>query len=296
MNLVFFRCDRIGMMKKLIMAYAQLSKTERIGFITLSTVLLLLICCRATLHLWIKPGMNPEKETRLIRAWEDFKTAGRQKQINTASAPATLFTFDPNTLDSTGFRKLGLQEKTTRMLLNWRKKGKVFYKKEDLKSLHTLAETTYYRLDPYIRITGNHTINKEQRHFITELNTADSASLVRLRGIGPALARKITERRKALGGFVQHEQLLEIYPFKDTVITTLRRQLTINPDKIKQININTADIEILNAHPYINKQTATGIIMLREELGNYKNITELKRIPLMNEENYRKIAPYLTVE
>jgi len=43
---------------------------------------------------------------------------------------------------------------------------------------------------------------------VIDLNGVDSATLVRLRGIGPTLAHKIIDRRAALGGFVQHEQLL----------------------------------------------------------------------------------------
>ncbi|ULT43472.1 hypothetical protein KRR40_08600 [Niabella defluvii] len=34
-----------------------------------------------------------------------------------------LFSFDPNTLDADGFKKLGLRDKTIRTLLNYRNKG-----------------------------------------------------------------------------------------------------------------------------------------------------------------------------
>ncbi len=290
-------------MKKLATAYIQLSHAERFGFIFLSILLLLLLCCRATLHLWIKPDTDPEKEARLARAWEALSAARTAHSPSKISPPAILFSFDPNILDSAGFRQLGLPEKTTRLLLNWRRKGKVFYKKEDLKTLYTLTDSAYHRLEPYIRITHqrNNSDDKQlaangQKNTVFELNTADSAALVGIWGIGPTLARKITERRKALGGFLQHEQLLEIYPFNDTVMAVLRQRLKINPAKIKRVNINKAAIETLSAHPYIGKQTAADIIRLREEQGNYKNITELKRLPLINEENYRKIAPYLTVD
>jgi competence protein ComEA len=289
-------------MKKWIAAYIQFNRAERLGFITLGVLLLLLFCCRATMHLWVKPDLNPEKEAMLARAWEDFNAARINPPMDEI-LPPKLFFFDPNTLDSAGWRALGLTEKTTRLLLNWRRKGKVFYKKEDLKAVYTLADATYRRLEPYIRIQQDHgrpgeerLAEKRQKNAAIDLNTADSATLVRLWGVGPALARKITERRKALGGFIEHEQLLEIYPFKDTVLSVLRHRLLIDPGKLIRININTADPEMLSAHPYIGPQIAAGIISLRNELGNYKNIKELKQVPLINEENYRKIAPYLTVE
>ena len=45
---------------------------------------------------------------------------------------------------------------------------------------------------------------------IIDINTADSATLVRLKGIGPVMAGKIIERRKKTGPFTSVDQLREI--------------------------------------------------------------------------------------
>lgn len=45
---------------------------------------------------------------------------------------------------------------------------------------------------------------------VINLNTATEADLVRLPGIGPALARRIVEYRRQIGGFKSVEQLLEV--------------------------------------------------------------------------------------
>src|SRR5690606_20375786 len=130
-----------------------------------------------------KPDTDPEKEARLARAWGKLSTARTDQSYAEISPPAILFSFDPNKLDSAGFRRLGLPERTTRMLLNWRRKGKVFYKKEDLKTLYTLTDSAYHRLEPYIRITHqpDNSTNKGlaasgQKSTLIELNTADSAA------------------------------------------------------------------------------------------------------------------------
>ncbi len=52
--------------------------------------------------------------------------------------------------------------------------------------------------------------------FRCEINTADSAALERLPGIGPVLARRIVEQRERLGGFRTVEEVL--------TVTGLRRQ------------------------------------------------------------------------
>lgn len=288
-------------MRKWVRAYIELNRAERWGFVALSVLLLILISVRATLSLWVRADVDRESEAALAEAWAQFRLSAASASENDQRAAEALFYFDPNTLDSTGFRRLGLPEQTTRMLLNWRSKGKKFYRKEDLKPLRNLTEAEYLRLAPFIQIKSTSVgatdnLSDYDPNKPLDLNTADSAALVRLRGIGPVLANKITARRKALGGFVEHTQLLEIYPFKDTIMVALRQRLIIRTEGVKRMNLNTVDIDALSAHPYIGKPLAERIIHLREESGSFKNITELTRVPLMNDEIYRKIVPYLTID
>jgi len=270
--------------------------------------LLLLIFYSALPYVIPRPRLRTDKE--LLAAFRKYEEKHRQDagvqdiiQPNEI-ASGELFRFDPNTLDSIGFIRLGLRAKTTHMLLNWRRKGKTFYRREDLKPLYTLKEEEYARLEPYIAITSV----IQERHYYNyfpkqpplpdhiDLNTADSATIVRLNGIGPTLAHKIVEKRKALGGFVKHEQLTEIYRFPDTTFQMLREKLVINAKAVRKYKLNTATFEDLKSHPYIGEKVARNIILLREGLKAYQNIEQLKQVPLMNEEIYRKIAPYFVLE
>ena len=63
---------------------------------------------------------------------------------------------------------------------------------------------------------------------ITDLNTVDSATLVRFKGIGPATAGKIIARRKKEGPFTDIDQLLEIRKFPDATFKILKEHLVIN--------------------------------------------------------------------
>jgi len=287
-------------------AYSRFSSIESKGIITLLSLIAILIVILIVMPYWLSErdfNVDPE----LIAAFEKYKqehlaSGNGNEYIEEAAAERTLFAFDPNNLDSTGFIRLGLRSKTVHMLLNWRRKGKKFYKKEDLKPLYTLREDEYNRLAPYISIAS---MEQERASLfgkseplpeVIDLNSTDSATLVRLRGIGPILAHKIIDRRSALGGFIRHEQLLEVYRFADTTLDMLRKKLAINPRSIKKLKLNTADLSELAAHPYIGKQLAEGIIMLREGLKRYDNIEQLRQVPLMNAEKYRKIAPYFVLE
>src|SRR5690606_21012864 len=95
------------------------------------------------------PDLDRQAEQALVQAWEDRQKA----MIEESRTKDSLFYFDPNQLDSIGWRHLGLKEHTIRLLLKWRKSGKKFYRKEDLKAVYTLADSTYQRLEPYIQIT-----------------------------------------------------------------------------------------------------------------------------------------------
>ncbi len=281
------------------------TSTERLGIAVLCCITLVCILIYIALP-WFIPQQSFEPDPVLIAAFKNYEQHYAEKNHHTdisTDRNTRLFAFDPNTLDSIGCIQLGLKPVTAKRLLNWRRKGKIFYKKEDLRSLHTLSEEEYLRLEPYIMIGTTRPYDETKHLYKTaplpdhiELNRTDSATLVRLKGIGPVLAQKIMTKRNALGGFIYHEQLNEIYRFPDSIYQMLCQKLTIDAGAVKKIPVNTAGIEELNAHPYIGEKVARNIILLRNGLGRYENIEQLREVPLMNEEIYRKIAPYFVLE
>ncbi len=58
------------------------------------------------------------------------------------------------------------------------------------------------------------------------VNTADSATLVRFKGIGPVTAGKIVARRKDKGPFTSIEQLTEVGRFPDATFELLKKHLS----------------------------------------------------------------------
>lgn len=297
--------------KRILIAYGTFSRLEAMGMAALSILLLLLLVTWQTMEWWLpqQPDDQIDRQ-KLAAAYEDFtlryKAEESVAEDKDEMVNAVLFSFDPNTLDSAGFRKLGMSARAVKGLMNWRRHGKVFYKKEDLKPLYNLSATEYARLAPYISInTSMYDKGKSYSSSYTklpplpatlDLNTTDSATLVRLNGIGPTLAHKIIERRTLLGGYIRHEQLAEVYKFSDSTLTMLRQRLVIGADAITKIPVNKATILQLQTHPYIGEKMAKNIVLYRDALGKFDNITQLKQVPLMNEEIYRKIAPYLSIE
>lgn len=277
---------------------------ERTGFFALMGIILLLLITRFTLHYFIQPASPVLADSQMLAALKSIDTSQRGQGTLLA---AELFPFDPNTLDSAGFIRLGLPARTVKGLMNWQRHGKVFYAKEEFKALYHLKPEEYERLAPYMVISAQRPAydrrewNKGSGGFTPktapapasiEINSADSTRLISLRGIGPATAHHILEKRRALGGFLRPEQLNEIFP---PLPDSVKQYFSVNPAQAEKMNLNTVSLERLAQHPYIGEKMAKNILLLREGLKQFAHIEQLRQVPLMNEEKYRKIAPYFTV-
>lgn len=293
-------------MKKIIQSFINYSTLEKRGIVALVFIIFLLLASLFTMPYWLKNTTSISEDSTLVAAWEAFKLS-HTPTPDTATvglvATSSRFSFDPNTLDSIGFINLGLTTKQVRLLLHWRRKGKVFYKKEDFSKLYTLTAIQYEQLAPYIQIASSQTVSRFENRWETlpepqqvDINTVDSVTLIRLKGIGPYFAHKLLERRDKLGGYIKHEQLLEAYKFSDSTYQLLKKKMVINSNAIRKINLNIATEAQLSNHPYINAKLANHIILYRENLKQFEKIEQLRQVPLMNEEIYRKIAPYLSIE
>jgi DNA uptake protein ComE-like DNA-binding protein len=133
---------------------------------------------------------------------------------------------------------------------------------------------------------------EKQKPEIVELNSCDTTALIALPGIGSKTAQRIIRFRDALGGFYRKEQILETR-FTDT--NTLRKilpDLTLNPNLIKKIPIQTANLETLKKHPYLSERQAKVILSFREQ---HKKLNEsmLKEIKIISADELAKILPYL---
>ncbi|MCC7303565.1 MAG: helix-hairpin-helix domain-containing protein [Bacteroidia bacterium] len=131
---------------------------------------------------------------------------------------------------------------------------------------------------------------------IVELNTADSAVLVSLKGIGPSFARRILRYRERLGGFHTLEQLMEVYGMDKERFTLLSEQVSVDSSRIRRLNINTLPADSLRVHPYIRWNLANLIVKYREKHGFYREIGDLKHLDLVTDSIYCKLAPYCKVQ
>jgi competence protein ComEA len=220
----------------------------------------------------------------------DSENPGPDKKISQPD----MFPFNPNNLTTAQWKQLGLSTQQADVIKHYEDKGGRFYAKADLKKIYGITDADYRRLEPYIRIPeAAPALKKIRSNEIIELNTADSAKLTGLEGIGPSTALQIIRYRGRLGGFQRKEQLKEVYGIDSLKYGDIKNQVSVNPKMIKKISINTISFDQLRLFPYLSYKQVNAIIEYRRQHGNYSSIAGLENIVLLDEGILRKIEPYL---
>lgn len=303
--------------------YFNFPKNERSGIIWL------LVVCVLFLIFWIGRDafiatQQGDLEIKYIEEQVETSEGSEEKE---APQETVLFYFDPNNLPAAEWRKLGLSDKQITGIHNYEKAGGSFKRKEDVLKMYTISDEMYAELEPFIRIqesieayskvdpvpivTSNGAIGsvdydksvdsypKSTRTIEKpELNSADSAGLVKVKGIGPVFARSIINYRDLLGGYALLEQLNEVYILQDKpdAVQRIISQIKLDTTVIRRININTASEKDLASHIYINWNVANAIVAYRNVHGAYKNVPAIMKCALIDDALMTKIAPYLKVD
>ncbi|MBO5710185.1 MAG: helix-hairpin-helix domain-containing protein [Rikenellaceae bacterium] len=146
---------------------------------------------------------------------------------------------------------------------------------------------------PQIDSFKTETIKQKNTNKKSDLNRDDSTSLCAIYGIGKTLSHRILEYRQRLGGFVNFDQLYEIYGLNNYAIDEIKKKFFIDSAEIQKIDINFAFGKILSKHPYMDYHTVGRVLKFREMKGGWNNIAEMKKDEILLPDEARKLEPYL---
>lgn len=192
------------------------------------------------------------------------------------------FRFDPNTVSENDLVRLGLSPKQAESILNYRSKGGRFRKKEDFAKMYVVSDSLYARLEPYIDIPK------------LELNSADSAALVRLKGIGPFYARKILSYRERLGGFCDISQMMEVEGLDSARFSGFCDAISVDTARIVKLDIWRDSTALLARHPYIGEKGARRIERFRNVYDSTLwSPANLLKEHVFTEDQFFRLSPYL---
>jgi DNA uptake protein ComE-like DNA-binding protein len=140
----------------------------------------------------------------------------------------------------------------------------------------------------------NHT--KKGKANLVEINSADSVALVKLYRIGPYLASRIIAYRKSLGGFLNLNQLTEVYNFDEDILFDLKDKIYLDTSSVVKFNLNKVGEEALKNHPYFKYKISRVIVNYRNQHGQYKTFEDLKKTKIITDSILNKIKIYSTLE
>jgi competence protein ComEA len=294
-------------MRDFLRQFMLYSRAERRAVIALVVIIMIVIAIPRAYHFYALPAGFSYRDSTVIKQLaitaEDTNTLALDKN-NSPLRTDSLFNFDPNTINISGWIKLGLSEKQAAVIEKYRSKGGRFRQPDDLRKIYVISEEMKDKLVPCVRIVAaengikgihNSKSNTGKAFYSIEINTADSAAFEALYGIGPALSSRIIKYRRILGGFYKVEQIGETYGVSDSTFQLIKPHLTVDISRINKIDINTAEYETLRKHPYIHAKIAHAVIDYRNRNGKFENLEQLKILKPMTDDVFIRIQPYFTI-
>lgn len=122
-----------------------------------------------------------------------------------------------------------------------------------------------------------------------EINSADTTLFKSLPGIGEVYALRIIKYRKLLGGFVEIDQIKEVYGIKNELFIELKPYLTIDTKRVKKIPGDSLWYRpYAFYHPYLSKEFKAII-----QAENRKTVYSALTFKEMVEKNHPKLALYI---
>ena len=247
-----------------------------------------------------------EQKVKQPQRWprkEVTDAADRKKSV-------VLKPFDPNLADSIELSSLGLPSFVVRNIMKYRQNGGHFRTVESLARVYGLTEEKFTELKPYVRIahveknrpgkrdTVVRPVWKERKAYkypegtLVDVNTADTAELKKVPGIGSGIAKAIVSYRERLGGFYSVEQLEEV----DYITPVLLKWFKLETPSVRKLDINKMTQDALRSHPYFNFYQAKVIVEHRRKKGPIKSLSQLALYEEFTEKDLKRLSAYINFD
>ena len=228
------------------------------------------------------------------------------KKIQEKNTVKKIYPFNPNYITDFKGYQMGMSVDEIDNLLNFRKTGQFVNSVDEFQKVTKVSDSLLRRISPYFKFPEwvSRSKNKDmdiqekpRKITVKNLNTASENDLMTINGVGEKLAQRIISYRKLLGGFTFNVQMYEVYYLdKDVADRVLNNFKVMDKPQIDQININDATFKEVLHLPYIDYELTKKIFNYRNEIKEFRNIEELKKIDSFPLEKYDRIALYLTTE
>lgn len=127
---------------------------------------------------------------------------------------------------------------------------------------------------------------------VIDVNTADTSVLKKIPGIGSVISRNVVDYRERLGGFHDIDQLLEV----KYVDTALLKWFDVKTGVYRKISVNSAGIDELRKHPYMDFYKARAIVEYRRKRGKIKSLSQISMFKEFSDSDIDRLRHYLSFD
>lgn len=127
---------------------------------------------------------------------------------------------------------------------------------------------------------------------VIDVNTADTSVLKKIPGIGSVISSNVVDYRERLGGFHDIDQLLEV----KYVDTALLKWFDVKTGVYRKISVNSAGIDELRKHTYMDFYKARAIVEYRRKRGKIKSLSQISMFKEFSDSDIDRLRHYLSFD
>lgn len=220
----------------------------------------------------------------------------------------TIYPFNPNYITDFRGYQIGMSLDEIDRLMAYRNSGKWVNSPEDFQKVTGVSDSLLKVISPSFRFpewTQRSNSVKAQPNTtitsspvaVTDLNSASAEDLKTVNGVGEVLSARIVKYRQSIGGFLDQNQLHDVYGLSPEVIESILLKFKIiNRPDIEKKDINIINEAELSELPYFNYELAKKLISYRKLHEGIRSFDELSKIDGFPYDKIDRIKLYLTVK
>ena len=243
----------------------------------------------------LRPYIKIGEEYALKRF--EQKPTPKRIESKTPKRAAERFAFMPDTAGIATFMRLGFSPSQAENIIKYRELIGGFHSSEEFEKCYMVSEEIAAELRPYAfyePVPKPTTSTKtDATELPIELNSADSATLCKVVGIGPKSAAAIIAYREKLGGFHSAEQLAQVWQVTEQNYERILSQIWVDSCGISKININFAPAKELAGHPYFTPKLIRKLLKERQLKGGWCSQEDFLNDKILTTQEAKNIVPYL---
>lgn len=240
-----------------------------------------------SMYFVLEPYITIAEEFRIKpRNYNSYSDSPHEQR---AATPVEYTTFRLDTVTADYLSTIGFTPRQAALVVRYRDMIGGYRNIEEFAECYAVGDSVASLLKPYIVFD-----EADDTPSLVELNSADSAALRSVAGIGEKSVMEILRYRDLLGGYYSVEQLSELDVVTERNFEKISQQIYCDSARIKKININFASPKALEAHPYITSRALRRIVNKRQLKGGWSTVEELIEDDIFSEDEAKHIAPYLS--